>query len=111
MHIREVPQQTSGLFFAVDQMRNSDTIVLRPGGRHPNDIILSGMVGTVSQSAISKTLFTFAEYLLRKSFLKHRAFLSGGEAFDAWNVGARLTIGASSPGEFDLQHAANKDAN
>src|SRR5579872_6190383 len=36
----EVPQRSGGVLFAVDQRSNPDTIVLRPGGRHGNEVIL-----------------------------------------------------------------------
>jgi hypothetical protein len=61
------------------------------------------MVGTISQSAASKTLFNFFAEGFRKSFPKKREFFVGRETLTIWNAGARLTIGALSPPEFDLK--------
>jgi hypothetical protein len=103
VRVREVSQKAGGVFFAIDQLGNEYTVVFRPGGRHGNNVILCGMIGTVSQSAASKALYNFFVKPFRKNFLKKQEFLVGREALDVWNAGARLTIGASSPPEFDLK--------
>jgi hypothetical protein len=105
LRVREVTQKAGGVLFAVDQANNEDTIVLRPAGRHGNNIILCGMMGTVSQSLTSKILYDYVGKQFRKNFKKEREFFVGREAFDLWNAGVRLTIGASSPVEFDLKRA------
>jgi hypothetical protein len=101
--VRNVPQNSGGILFAIDQLENPDSIVFRPGGWYGNDVILYGMVGTVSQSAESKRLYILAAKIVRKCFTKQQEFFVGPEARVAWNAGARLTIGASSPLEFDLK--------
>jgi hypothetical protein len=105
VRVREVPQKAGGVLFSVDQAYNEDTVVLRPAGRHGNDIILCGMIGTVSQSVTSKILYDFVGKQFRKTFKKEREFFVGREAFNVRNAGVRLTIGASSPAEFDLKRA------
>jgi len=100
---REVPQLSGGSLFAFDKLHNSETIVLRPGGTFQDDIILYGSVGTVSQSIVSRQLYSFVGKRFRKIFKKLREFYVGREALEALNLGARLTIGASSPPEFDLK--------
>ena len=101
--IRDVPQKRSGVLFAIDQLENPDSVVLRPGGNYGNEVILCGMVGTVSRSLASTRLYGLAAKAFRKHFVKQREFLVGPEAREAWNAGVRLTIGASSPMEFDLK--------
>jgi hypothetical protein len=103
VYCREVPQKSGGMLFGVDQRCNEDSIVLRPAGRYGNDIILCGMLGTVSQELTSKRLYEFVKKRLRNDFQKRREFFVGHEALDAWKAGVRLTIGASSPPEFDLR--------
>jgi hypothetical protein len=103
VRVREVPQKAGGVLFAIDQMRNEDSIVFCPAGRHENNVILYGTIGTISQSAASKALYNFVVKPIRKSFVKKREFFVGREALDVWKTGARLTIGASSPPEFDLK--------
>lgn len=101
--VRNVPQKSGGVLFAIDQLENPGSIVFRPGGWYGNDVILYGMVGTVSQTAESKRLYVLAAKIVRKHFTKQQEFFVGHEARVAWNAGARLTIGASSPLEFDLK--------
>jgi hypothetical protein len=101
--VRDVPQKSGGVLFAIDQLENPDSIVLCPGGWYGNDVILYGMMGTVSQSAESKRLYMLAAKIFHKHFTKQQEFLVGPEARQMWNAGVRLTIGASSPSEFDLK--------
>lgn len=103
--VREIRQKVGGVLYGVDQIQNEDTIVLRPAGRYRDDIILCGMIGSVSKSEISKVLYDLAKKEFRKNFKKVREFFIGEEALHIWHAGARLTIGASSPTEFDLKHA------
>lgn len=103
IRLRDVPQKDTGSLFAIDQLENPDTIVLRPGGWYGNDVILCGMIGTVSDSSESRRLYGLAVKAFRKNFTRQREFLVGAEAREAWNRGVRLTIGAASPAEFDLK--------
>jgi hypothetical protein len=100
----EVPQKERGILFSVDQRSNPDTIVLRPGGRHGNEVVLCGMVGSVSSTAISLQLYKDVVASLRKTFRKQHEFLIGPEASEIWSAGVRLTVGAMSPRQFDLRH-------
>jgi hypothetical protein len=104
IHVREIPQKAGGVLFAVDQAQNPDSVAFRPGGRYGNAVILCGMIGTVSQRSASRELYNFAVKAFRKGFLRQQEFLLGPEAREIWNAGVRLTIGASSPVEFDLKH-------
>jgi hypothetical protein len=100
---REVPQKAGGVRYAFDQKLNEDTVAISPGGRHSNDVILYGMIGTVSDSVTSKNLYSFVAEPFRERFAKMREFYVGPEALDLAKSGVRLTIGASSPAEFDLR--------
>lgn len=106
IRVREIPQKSGGVLFGIDQAANSDSIVLRPGGRYGNAIILSGMIGTISSSVRSKNLYNLAAKAFRQGFSKRQEYLVGPEALEVWNTGARLTIGASSPTDFDLKRAS-----
>lgn len=101
--VREVPQKSGGICYGIDQQMNEDTVVLSPAGKYGKDVILCGMLGTISGSAISRGLYNYITKSIRKSFVKKNEFYVGREAIDIWNAGARLTIGASSPPEFDLR--------
>jgi hypothetical protein len=60
LRIQDVPQYSGGILFAVDLMLNGDSIVFSPGGRYSNDVMLYGMIGTLSPppSVASKNLYT-----------------------------------------------------
>lgn len=103
LRVREIPQESGGLRYAIDQRLNEDTIAFSPGGRYGNDIILYGMVGTVSNSITSKALYNLFAKFIRGSFEREREFFVGSEALDLSKEGVRLTIGASTPPEFDLR--------
>jgi hypothetical protein len=100
---REVPQKTGGVRYFFDQILNEDTVAFSPGGRHSDDVILYGMIGTVSNSAVSKNLYNFIAKPFREHFAKAREFFVWPAALSLARGGARLTIGAASPSEFDLR--------
>jgi hypothetical protein len=105
LHIRDVPQNSGRVLFAVDLGLNEDGIAFSPGGRYRNDVLLYGMVGTVSPpSEASKNLYTFVAKGFREDFKKVREYFLGPEALDLMASGVRLTMDASSPPEFDLKN-------
>ena len=88
--------------FAIDQLKNPETITFSPGGLWNNDILLHGRVATASQSKASQTLMKRFETALKKTFIKVKAFRVGPQALMLLKNGRRLTISAQSPQEFDL---------
>jgi hypothetical protein len=100
---RKIAQKQGGIRFAVDQRLNEDTIVFSPGGRCGSDVLLYGMIGTVSNTSASKTLYNFVARQFREHFEKVREFLIGPEARDLFKAGIRLTSAVSTPSELDLK--------
>jgi len=104
LRIRDVPQNSGGVLFAVDLGLNENSIAFSPGGRYRNDVLLYGMVGTVSPpSEASKNLYTFVAKGFRENFKKVREYFVGPEALDLMANGVRLAMDATSPPEFDLK--------
>lgn len=103
VQVESTPLRTGGINFSIGQRLNEDTVVLRPGGLYGRDVLLYGSIGTVSESEASLSLYDFMvePYLAR--FAPVREFFLGPEAFDLWKSGARLTISANSPIDFDLK--------
>ena len=90
------------LHWAIDQLANPDSTVLWPGGFWCSDILLSGRVATCSKSAASQSLQRAFENQLKRHFSRIKAFYVGEEAARLLDSGARLTMSAQSPLEFDL---------
>lgn len=86
----------------VDQLINPDTITLTAAGLRSGGVILSGCVGTASDSPDSRELMRAFRKAAGRLFRKVRAFWIGPSAERAWQGGARLTISEHSPSEFDL---------
>ena len=104
LRIRDVPQNSGGVLFAVDLGLNEDSIAFSPGGRYRNDVMLYGMIGTVSPPGVaSKNLYTFVAKGFRENFKKVREYFVGPEALDLMANGVRLAMDATSPPEFDLK--------
>lgn len=105
VRIRDVPQYSGGVLFAVDLLLNEDSIVFSPGGRYRDDVMLYGMIGTLSPPSVaSKNLYAFAAKAFRKDFKKVMEYFVGPEALDLMASGVRLTLDATTPPEFDLNH-------
>ena len=104
LRIRDVPQNKGGVLFAIDLSLNEDSIVFSPGGRYRNDVMLYGMIGTLSPpSAASKNLYTFVAKGFRQNFKKVSEYFVGPDALDLITSGVRLTLDATTPPEFDLK--------
>jgi hypothetical protein len=103
IHVRPVPQHAGGVLYAVDQLVNPDTMIVSPGGRYGQHVILSGRLDTVSHSAAAKKLYSSAARIFRRTFVRHEEFLLGPEAASLWTNGVRLTASASSPVAFDVK--------
>jgi hypothetical protein len=103
LRIRDVPQNSGGVLFAVDLRLNEDGIAFSPGGRYRNDVMLYGMIGTLSPPSVaSKNLYAFAAKAFRKDFKKVMEYFVGPDALDLMASGVRLTLDATTPPEFDL---------
>ena len=54
--IREVPQKRGATKYAVDQSENPGTVVIRPGGRYGDWVLIAGMVGTIHHDRDARRL-------------------------------------------------------
>lgn len=103
VQVRTVPQRRGGSKFAVDQEVNGDSIALRPGGRLGSVAVIAGRVGTVSDSAESRSLFDDVARELKQRFTKIRSYQVGAEAERLLDGGYRLTASIRSPPLYDLK--------
>ncbi len=88
--------------YLMDQLFNPDTVSLTPAGMWGEDIVLQGVVGTASDSAISLELMKKFNSAFKKSFSKIQGRFVGPQALALFHAGKRLTIAEQSPHEFDL---------
>jgi hypothetical protein len=103
VQVESIALKKGGINLAIGQRLNPDTVTLRPGGMYGHDALLYGVIGTVSESEASLTLYDFMvePYLAR--FVPVNEFFLGPEAFDLWKAGVRLTTSATSTAKFDLK--------
>jgi hypothetical protein len=88
--------------YSFDQLLNTRSVCLTHGGTYENRLLLFGRVATVSDDTESVRLHRRFASAIRRSFNRVQAFWVGPEANSALRDGWRLTIGATSPSEFDL---------
>jgi hypothetical protein len=102
IHSRGIQQNDGRKKFAIDQLMNPDSIVFQHGGLYSDQILLSGRIATASDTPVATKLQRAFSTALTKKFVRVKAYWVGPDALALLERGARLTIGAASPSEFDL---------
>lgn len=87
----------------VDQFVNPDTVTFTPGGVWNGEVVLSGRVATVSDTAVAQALMRRFKSAIKKAFTKVGAYYVGPNALVLLKSGRRLTNAVQSPPEFDLR--------
>lgn len=103
VRIDPVEELTGTVSYHVDQLLNPDSIVITSGGYWSQDVILSGYVGTASDTPVAQEMMKIFSSEMRKSFNKVRAYWVGPAAMAKLTAGARLTAAVQCPPEYDLQ--------
>jgi hypothetical protein len=104
--VRIVPQRRGGTKYAVDQLVNPATIVVRPGGQYSDSALIGGMVGTIHKDPTAKGLYKAFSVKIRKNFTSVRGNWVGAFALRILESGGRLTDSISFPREYDLRPKA-----
>ena len=94
---------TGKTIWIVNQLLNNESVVLRPLGRRPDNVVIAGTIGTAWDSDFAAVFL--GEFLskLRKKFKKIRAFWVGPKALEILRGGGRLTQAIQSPPMYDLK--------
>jgi hypothetical protein len=100
--IRDIPQKSGGIRYAIDQLANFESITIQPGGIYPPNVLLHGRVGSASSSDFSKQIYRAFTAAITKYFQRVQAFYVGPQAYELWKSGYRLTPAVQSPKEYDL---------
>jgi hypothetical protein len=103
--VERIRQTGGGVRYALDQLRNPDSVTFLPGGIYgDNRILVCGHIGTASESDISIVLYKAFTRAVTKGFEKVGAYRVGPEASRLMEQGYRMvTIGVTSPAEYDLR--------
>ena len=100
---RVVPQRKGGEKFAVDQLANQKTVVLRPGGRIEDSCLVAGQIGTASEDPISLQIYKLFLTEIRSQFNKIKSYYVGPEASCLLDEGVRLTTNPKASKVYDLK--------
>jgi hypothetical protein len=103
VQVREVPQRRGGTKYAIDQQQNPTSIVLVPGGRFGEGVVISGEISTISEEPGSRQLLATVSKAIKSSFRKVRQDFVGPGADDLLASGWRLTANVRTPSDFDLK--------
>ena len=106
LNVREVPQRTGEMKFAVDQMKNLKSIELKLGGiyQKKENVIVGGRVATISEEKDSNELYKLFTTKMKKNFKRIETFYVGKEAEEKLKEGWRLLTDENSPKEYDLRY-------
>jgi hypothetical protein len=102
LEIREVMQKTGGLMYAVDQMINPYSIIIKTSGIFKDGVLVAGSIGTISEDSISLRLFKSLSKIFKKQFKKTTEFYIGTEAKEKSISGWRLVTDDRLPKEYDI---------
>ncbi len=92
LNVRNIPQRTGDMKFAVDQLENAKSMELKLGGKYQNkeNVIVAGRIATVSEDESSSDWFTFLSMRIKKNSLKVDSFYVGKQTEDKLRHGWRL---------------------
>jgi hypothetical protein len=105
---RPVPQRRGGVLYAVDHIANPSAIWFRPGGLFQEHCLIGGEILGVG-NAESLALYRPFSRAVMAGFEKIKRFYAGPEASRLLHSGARLTLSAASPAEYDLRPDVARD--
>jgi len=91
VEIRNVPQKRGGLKYAIDQMKNPNSIIFYSGGVYNESFIIASKIGTISQTEFSKKIFKSVSSYIKKGFQKEGAFYISDESLKKQKQGVILT--------------------
>lgn len=103
LRIREVPQRSGGLKYAIDPLENQVSICFQFGGTYQEGILLGGSCGTSFLNDFSIKIFKEFSLRLKKEFRKIGNFYVGKDAEEKLKSGWRLVTNEKISKDFDLK--------
>lgn len=102
--VREVPQYSGGIKYAVDQKVNDTSVIFRPCGIfEEGKAIIQGELSTLHSTKGSVDIFNKVAKKFKHGFVKIKGYFIGNEALKYHNAGWRLTQNVTSPIEYDFK--------
>lgn len=104
LKIRDVPQRSGQIKYAVDQMINPNSIELKVGGiyKEKENVLVAGRIATISEADDSNHLYELYARRIKRTFKKIGSFYVGRIAEEKLKEGWRLVTNEKSPREYDL---------
>lgn len=100
--MRAVPQREGDVKHAVDQLGNTDSVVLHLGGMEGENRLLAGQMGTAQIEKISQDLYALFTQEIKKTFVKVKSYYVGPQALQLLDKGARLSPTSRALPTYDL---------
>jgi hypothetical protein len=102
--VRPVLQKSGEVKYAIDQMKNLDSIFFRPNGVYDETNLVAGNLGTISTHPTSIELYNLFRKTIQKHSQKIGNYYVAENALKLMKLGVRMiTIGIDSPREYDLK--------
>lgn len=102
LQVREVPQKKGGIKYAVDQMKNKDSVVFYLGGFYMGNSIIASKIGTISNTDFSKNIIKHVSNYCKTNFENISGFYVSKNALEKSKKGVRLTTDVNASSEYDL---------
>lgn len=102
-HVREVPQRSGGVMYAIDLLANPSAITFRPGLQVDATCLLEGDFSTLSETLASIKLFDSFRRAIKSHATRVGYCYVGRCAMDMLSRGARLAQDIKAPRESDLR--------
>jgi hypothetical protein len=103
INVRDIPQKIGGIKYAVDQKINNESVFIKLGGIYNENILVAGVISTISEDEYSLKLFKLFSDKIKKRFSKIGSFFVGNNAKIRLESGCRLVTNEKSPSEYDLK--------
>lgn len=98
-----IPQRDGTRKFSIDQDSNVNTVAIKLCVVISDEkCLLSGQVGTISKSSVSKLLYNSISKEMKKNFIQIKSFLVGPEAVRMLDSGYRLSSYPKADPMYDL---------
>src|SRR5262249_4142879 len=101
--LRELPPFDGRFRWAIDQLANPDSTILRHGGVDGDKLLLESEIRTAHKTKVARRLQRAFDNAILKHFAKIGAAYIGPGAGALLDAGWRLTAAQQCPPEFDLR--------